>query len=56
MVVIDGVRYRPEDAPVPAEPVQDEATAQESEGGAVTHKARRPAARAKGGRSSDTAT
>lgn len=54
MTVIDGVRYRPEDVPEPAEPEQDDATAKESEGGEVTHKARRPAARAKGGRSSDT--
>ncbi|GAA3727367.1 hypothetical protein [Streptomyces tremellae] len=53
MITIGGVRYRPEDVPEPAEAEQDE-PAPQSEGGEVTHKARRPAPRAKGGRSSDT--
>lgn len=56
MIIIDGVRYRPEDAPEPAE--QQAGGDPEQPQAEVTHKARRPAATPKraGGNRRGTST
>jgi len=52
MIVIDGVRYRPEDVPEPADEQAGGDPEQPQDEPEVTHKARRPAPAAKraGGR------